>query len=99
MKTILAIFTLCNYIVGMPPKIRQLVADLRKAGFDNTGRGKGSHRQYEHRASGTVATICGHDGDDAKPYLVKHVREKIEEAKSKERKLPCNPKKNNYEND
>ena len=61
----------------MPPKIRQLVADLRKAGFDNTGRGKGSHRQYEHRA------ICGHDGDDAKPYLVKHVREKIEEAKSK----------------
>ena len=59
---------MCNYIVGMPPKIRQLVADLD---------------QYEHRASGTVATICGHDGDDAKPYLVKHVREKIEEAKSK----------------
>lgn len=67
----------------MPPTIRQLVAALRKAGFENSGRGKGSHRQYVHRTSGTFATICGHDGDDAKPYLIKHVREKIEEAKSK----------------
>ncbi|PNC18123.1 hypothetical protein CXU22_05660 [Akkermansia muciniphila] len=67
----------------MPPTIRQLVAELRKAGFENSGKGKGSHRRYVHQTSCTFVTICGHDGDDAKPYMIKHVKEKIEEAKSK----------------
>jgi len=49
----------------------------------NVGKIYSASPSNEHRASGTVATICGHDGDDAKPYLIKHVKEKIEEAKSK----------------
>ena len=30
-----------------------------------------------------LAEICGHDGDDAKSYLEKHVKQKIAEAKQK----------------
>jgi predicted RNA binding protein YcfA (HicA-like mRNA interferase family) len=32
----------------MPPKIRELIADLEKAGFADRG-GKGSHRNFVHR--------------------------------------------------
>jgi predicted RNA binding protein YcfA (HicA-like mRNA interferase family) len=31
----------------VPPKIRELIADLEKAGFVDRG-GKGSHRNYVH---------------------------------------------------
>jgi hypothetical protein len=30
----------------MPRKIRQLVSDLKKAGFELTSGGKGSHRKF-----------------------------------------------------
>lgn len=33
----------------MPPKIRELIAQLERNGFVNRG-GKGSHRNYEHPA-------------------------------------------------
>ena len=62
----------------MPRKIRQLIADLRKAEFTNTG-GKGSHRIYEHPKGSTVV-ISGNLGDDAKPYQEKQVKLKIEES-------------------
>lgn len=62
----------------MPRKIRQLIRDLRMAGFAYRG-GKGSHRNFVH-ASGVVVTLSGHPGDDAKPYQIKAVREKIEET-------------------
>lgn len=48
------------------------------AGFSDRG-GKGSHRNFIH-ASGVVLTISGRPGDDAKPYQLKLVRQKIEEA-------------------
>ncbi|MGN0874727.1 MAG: type II toxin-antitoxin system HicA family toxin [Akkermansia sp.] len=64
----------------MATRIRDIVVELRRAGFRETGRGKGSHRQFRHDASGVTATICGKDGDDAKPYLIKQVRAKISEA-------------------
>jgi len=47
------------------------------AGFVDRG-GKGSHRNLMH-PEGVVVTISGHPGDDAKPYQIKIVREKIEE--------------------
>jgi predicted RNA binding protein YcfA (HicA-like mRNA interferase family) len=50
----------------MPRKIRELIQDLRRAGFVNRG-GKGSHRNFEH-ASGQRITISGKSGDDARPY-------------------------------
>ena len=62
----------------MPRKIRQLIADLRTAGFVNI-RGKGSHRTYEH-PKGPIVVISGNLGDDAKPYQEKQVKLKIEES-------------------
>ena len=62
----------------MPRKIRQLIADLRKAEFINTS-GKGSHRTYEH-PKGPIVVISGNLGDDAKPYQEKQVKLNIEES-------------------
>ena len=58
--------------------MRQLIADLQKAGFVNRG-GKGSHRNFIH-PKGVRATVSGHPGDDAFPYQERHVRQKIEDA-------------------
>jgi predicted RNA binding protein YcfA (HicA-like mRNA interferase family) len=62
----------------MPPKIRELIRDLEKAGYVNRG-GKGSHRNYEH-PKGSRVTISGQLRDDAKPYQVREVRKKIQES-------------------
>jgi predicted RNA binding protein YcfA (HicA-like mRNA interferase family) len=62
----------------MPKKIRELLGELERAGFVSRG-GKGSHRNFTH-PSGVVLTISGCLGDDAKPYQIKLVREKIEES-------------------
>jgi predicted RNA binding protein YcfA (HicA-like mRNA interferase family) len=62
----------------MPRKLRELVKELEMAGFVDRG-GKGSHRNFVH-ASGGVLTLSGRAGDDALPYQVKLVREKIEES-------------------
>jgi predicted RNA binding protein YcfA (HicA-like mRNA interferase family) len=62
----------------MPKKIRELISELKMAGFIDRG-GKGSHRNFMH-PSGVVVTISGHPGDDAKPYQKKIVHEKIEET-------------------
>jgi predicted RNA binding protein YcfA (HicA-like mRNA interferase family) len=66
----------------VPRKIRQLVKDLCQAGFVQVRGGKGSHRKFVHPNVVIPAIIPGHDGDDAKPYLEKHVAEKIYESKS-----------------
>ena len=62
----------------MPRKIRQLIADLERAGFVNRG-GRGSHRNYEH-PKGLRVTVSGRPGSDALPYQEKQVRIKIEES-------------------
>lgn len=64
----------------MPRKIRQLIADLKHAGFVDRG-GKGSHRNFEHPKAGRV-TVSGHPGHDAKHYQEKEVRQKIETAQT-----------------
>ncbi len=66
----------------MPRKIRDLLKDLRSAGFALVPGGKGSHRKYGHPAVKIPAIIPGRDGDDAKPYLERHVSEKINESQS-----------------
>ena len=60
----------------MPRKIRQLINDLKRAGFINRG-GKGNHRNFEH-PKGMRVTIAGSLGDDAKPYQEKEVKRRIE---------------------
>jgi predicted RNA binding protein YcfA (HicA-like mRNA interferase family) len=62
----------------MPRKVRQLIADLEKAGFVNRG-GKGSHRNYIH-PTGARVTISGQPGRDALRYQEKQVRRQIEES-------------------
>ena len=60
----------------MPRKVRQLIADLEKAGFVNRG-GKGSHRNFTH-PKGWRVTVSGHAGDDAKQYQERDVRRALE---------------------
>ncbi|MHB8347996.1 MAG: type II toxin-antitoxin system HicA family toxin [Acidiferrobacterales bacterium] len=64
----------------MPPKVRDLVADLEKVGFVNRG-GKGSHRNFVHPKGQKPVTISGKLGDDAKHYQVRAVRLALEELK------------------
>ncbi|HRW08728.1 MAG TPA: type II toxin-antitoxin system HicA family toxin [Caldilineaceae bacterium] len=62
----------------MPRKVRDLIADLKKAGFIDRG-GKGSHRNFVH-SQGLRITISGKEGDDAKPYQEKAVRQALDEV-------------------
>jgi predicted RNA binding protein YcfA (HicA-like mRNA interferase family)/predicted RNase H-like HicB family nuclease len=56
----------------VPPKIRELIAQLENAGFADRG-GKGSHRNYVHPKVARPITIAGKPGDDAKRYQVRAV--------------------------
>jgi predicted RNA binding protein YcfA (HicA-like mRNA interferase family) len=62
----------------MPPKVRDLMAELESAGFENRG-GKGSHRNYVHPGLSKPITISGKLGDDAKRYQIRAVRTAITE--------------------
>ena len=62
----------------MPRKIRELVRDLVKAGFEERS-GKGSHRNFKH-PMGPKITVSGNLGDDAKPYQERGVDRAIEES-------------------
>jgi predicted RNA binding protein YcfA (HicA-like mRNA interferase family) len=63
----------------MPPKIRELKAQLRRAGFASRP-GKGSHTVWEHPdLPEDEVSLAGSDGSDAKPYQIKAVRQLLEE--------------------
>jgi predicted RNA binding protein YcfA (HicA-like mRNA interferase family) len=62
----------------MPRKIRELKADLRRAGFEAVPRrGKGSHAIWKHAASGAQVNLAGADGTDAQYYQEREVRAAI----------------------
>lgn len=63
----------------MPPKVRELVNALEKAGFRDRG-GKGSHRNFVHQNVSKPVTISGKLGDDAKRYQVRAVEKAVQEA-------------------
>lgn len=63
----------------MPLKLRELMADLKRAGFVNRG-GKGSHRNFVHPNVARPVTLSGAPGDDAKHYQIRAVRLAIEES-------------------
>jgi len=67
----------------MPRKIRELIADLRQAGFV-LDRQKGSHRQFKHPSFQGVITLSGGEGDDAKTYQERQVTKAIADSKSGE---------------
>lgn len=60
----------------MPPKIRELIKDLKASGFVDRG-GKGSHRNFRH-PKGVNITLSGKTGQDAKAYQVRDVKRAIE---------------------
>ena len=65
----------------MPLKIRELERLLQRAGFEMR-TGKGSHTVWSHAKLQESITVSGSDGDVAKTYQEKDVRqiiEKIEE--------------------
>lgn len=67
----------------MPRKVRELISDLKRAGFVNRG-GQGSHRNLVHKKVRKPVTISGNPGDDAKQYQEKSVRLALEEANKNE---------------
>ncbi len=66
----------------MPRKIRELAADLGRAGFNRVPGGKGSHRKFAHPKFPGFVLLCGHDGDDAPHYLEKQVRRALQQVQS-----------------
>ncbi|MBK8742062.1 MAG: type II toxin-antitoxin system HicA family toxin [Betaproteobacteria bacterium] len=65
----------------MPPKIRELVTELERAGFVDRS-GKGSHRNFVHPKVSRPITIWSVPGDDAKHYQIQAVKLAVEESKS-----------------
>lgn len=65
----------------MPPKVRELVAELQKAGFVDRG-GKGSHRNFVHPKVSKPITISGAPGEDARHYQIRAVKRAVEESKT-----------------
>jgi predicted RNA binding protein YcfA (HicA-like mRNA interferase family) len=64
----------------MPRKIRQLIADLKGAGFQMVPGGKGSHRKFRHSRFPGAIILSGNEGDDALPYQEKQVRNAVRES-------------------
>ncbi|MBW4651919.1 MAG: type II toxin-antitoxin system HicA family toxin [Kaiparowitsia implicata GSE-PSE-MK54-09C] len=64
-------------------KIRDLKRDLRKSQFQED-TGKGSHTSWSHPLYAGKLIISGKDGDDAKPYQVKLVRQAIAEVQRRQ---------------
>lgn len=65
----------------MPRKLRELKADLRRAGFFDQP-GKGSHVKWIHSVHHSIiVTLSGNDSDDAQRYQEKQIRSAI--AKSR----------------
>ena len=63
----------------MPRKLRQLKADLQKAGAFQASQ-EGSHSKWKHPlVPGSTLILSGHDHDDAKQYQEKAVRGSLRE--------------------
>jgi predicted RNA binding protein YcfA (HicA-like mRNA interferase family) len=60
--------------------VRQLIEDLKAAGWYLTNDGKGSHRKYAHAKVGRKVIISGQTGADAFHYQEKLVKKAIREV-------------------
>ncbi len=68
----------------MPRKVRQIRADLRRAGFAVI-RQEGSHQTWRHDPTGAQVGLAGADGADAKRYQERDARAAIAAAQAAER--------------
>ena len=64
----------------MPRKIRELIRDLERAGYERRG-GRGSHRKFKHPDVNRLVVLSGQLGADAKSYQEKVVKTAVQEAK------------------
>jgi predicted RNA binding protein YcfA (HicA-like mRNA interferase family) len=64
----------------VPRKIRQLITELERAGFEMVPGGKGSHRKLRHARFPGAVILSGKDGDDVHHYQEKQIRNAIREA-------------------
>ncbi|MBI4374493.1 MAG: type II toxin-antitoxin system HicA family toxin [Deltaproteobacteria bacterium] len=64
----------------MPRKVRDLIRQLKKAGFVDRG-GKGSHRNFLHPRYPFPVTISGREGDDAKQYQERAIQQALKGVK------------------
>ena len=73
----------------MPRKIRQLKADLRKAGAHLVHE-RGDHEKWKHDlVPDLFVELAGSDGDDAKAYQERQVRALLRRiAQAKQGQLP-----------
>ena len=70
----------------MPRKIRELKADLQRAGFTQRSA-KGSHTYWKHPLlPQDRLSLSGGDGDDAKPYQERQVRASVKKAEDARRR-------------
>ncbi len=68
----------------MPRKVRQLRAELARNGFtQEPGRGKGSHTYWTHPLPSYSVVLPGGDGEDARPYQERDVRNALRDAAAK----------------
>jgi hypothetical protein len=61
----------------MARKLRELKAELRRAGATQTAQ-ESSHTKWKHPlVPGMLIGLSGHDGDDAKAYQERDLREAL----------------------
>ena len=66
----------------MPRKIRELIQELKEAGFyEIRGGGKGAHRKFSHVRYAGAVTLSGQSGDDAKLYQEQHVKQAVKRVR------------------
>lgn len=63
----------------MPRKVRELIRDLERVGFELQSV-RGSHRKYVR--GGAIVIISGSAGDDVKRYQEKAVRDAIQDEEA-----------------
>lgn len=68
----------------MPKKVRELIAELERAGFIDKG-GKGSHKKFFHPNVALPVVISGKPGADARKYQERAVAQALQEAKRNEK--------------
>jgi predicted RNA binding protein YcfA (HicA-like mRNA interferase family) len=66
----------------MPRKIREIIQDLKSAGFYEISGGNGSHRKFVHKNYAGAVTISGKIGEDARIYQEKQVAQALEQVKA-----------------
>ena len=68
----------------MPRKLRELITDLLRAGFEEMS-GKGSHRNFRHPRLRGKITLSGKPGEDAQSYQERDVRDWLRKARDAQR--------------